>query len=168
VTKIVVPRSYMRRSISTEVWQQIKAAYAAGIGLREIARNMNVPEGTVLSRAKREGWTQQIKDAQAIALQSNAITPLQSIAAVMQERGQRYRERVAGISERVVGHVESMDPEEILARSGQFEKIDTIARRTFRLDDVPPSQGCLNLNILTNHSAVQIIADRGSQRPTVE
>ena len=30
----------MRRSISTEVWQQIKAGYAAGIGLREIADKM--------------------------------------------------------------------------------------------------------------------------------
>jgi IS30 family transposase len=67
-------------------WQQIKAGYAAGIGLREIAREMNVPEGTVLARAKRERWTQQIAAAKhAAALpQSNAITPLQSIAAVMQ------------------------------------------------------------------------------------
>ena len=46
--------------VSKDTWQQIKAAYAAGIGLREIARNMNIPEGTVLARAKREGWTQQI------------------------------------------------------------------------------------------------------------
>jgi hypothetical protein len=75
----------------------------------EIARNMNVPEGTVLARAKREGWTQQIAAAKqaVVTPQSNAITPLQSIAAVMQERGERYRERVAGVSERVVGHVES-------------------------------------------------------------
>ena len=28
-----------------------------------------------------------------------------------------------------------------LTRSARFEKIETIARRTFRLDDVPPSQG---------------------------
>jgi hypothetical protein len=120
----------------------------------------NVPEGTVLARAKREGWTQQIEAAkQAAALtQSNAITPLQSIAAVMQERGERYRERVAGVSERVVGHVESMDPDEILARSGQFEKIDTIARRTFGLNNAPSGQGCLSLNILTNHSLVQVKA----------
>ncbi len=130
----------MRSSISTEVWQQIKAAYAAGIGLREIARNMNVPEGTVLARAKREGWTKQIEAAkQAVALtQSNAITPMQSIAAVMQERGERYRERIAGVSQRVVGNIEAMCPDEILARSAQFEKIDTIARRTFGLNDVPP------------------------------
>ena len=80
------------------------------IGLREIARKMNVAQGTVLARAKREGWTQQIKAAkQAAALpQSNAITPLQSIAAVMQERGERYRERIAGVSEKVAGHLEAM------------------------------------------------------------
>src|SRR5678816_1559543 len=121
-------QSFMRLSKNT--WEQIKAGYAAGIGLREIARKMNVPEGTVLARAKREAWTQQIAAAkQAVALtQSNAITPVQSIAAVMQERGERYRERVAGVSEKVINHVEAMHPDEILTRSAQFEKIDTIAR----------------------------------------
>jgi uncharacterized protein YjcR len=146
--------------LSKDTWNQIKAGYAAGIGLRELARKMNVAEGTVLARAKREGWTQQIEAAKhAIAsTQSNAITPMQSIAAVMQERGERYRERVAGVSERVVGHVESMDPDEILTRSAQFEKIDTIARRTFGLNEAPPSQGSLSLNVLTNHSVVQVKA----------
>jgi hypothetical protein len=160
----------MHCSISTEVWQQIKAGYAAGIGLREIARKMNVPEGTVLARAKREGWTQQIAAAkQAVVLtQSNAITPLQSIAAVMQERGERYRERVAGVSEKVIGHVEAMHPDEILTRSAQFEKIDTIARRTFGLSNAPSGQGYLSLNILTNHSLVQVVADSGSQGQTAE
>jgi len=57
---------------------------------------------------------------------------------------------VGGISEKVIGYVESLDPDEILARSAQFEKIDTIARRTFGLNDVTSSQGCLSLNILTN------------------
>jgi hypothetical protein len=155
--------------LPADTWRQIKAAYAAGIGLREIARNMNVPEGTVLARAKRECWTQQIAAAK-IASQPqlakeivkadaiNAITPMQSIAAVMQERGERYRERVAGVSERVVGHVESMDPDEILTRSAQFEKIDTIARRTFGLNEAPPSQGALTLSVLTNHAVVQVKA----------
>jgi len=52
----------------------------------------------------------------------------------MQERGERYREHLAGVSEGVVGHVESMDLDEILSRSSQVEKIDTVARRTFGLD----------------------------------
>ena len=50
----------MRAKISTETWAQLKVAYASGIGLREMARNMNIPEGTVLSRAQREGWTPSI------------------------------------------------------------------------------------------------------------
>lgn len=69
---------------------------------------------------------------------------------------QANRERIAGVSERVVGHIEAMCPDEILTRSAQFEKIDTIARRTFGLNDVTPNQGCLSLNILTNHSIVQV------------
>jgi hypothetical protein len=152
--------SPIRRKISAEVWDQVKTAFAAGIGLREIARNMNLPAGTILARAKSEGWTQQIEAAkQAAALtQSNAITPLQSIAAVMQERGERYRERVAGVSERVVGHIEAMCPDEILTRSAQFEKIDTIARRTFGLNEAASGQGSLTLSVLTNHAIVQVKA----------
>jgi hypothetical protein len=155
--------------LSRDTWEQIKAGYAAGIGLREIARKMNVAQGTVLARAKREGWTQQIEAAKhAIAsTQSNAITPtpLQSIAAVMQERGERYRERVAGVSEKVIGHVEAMHPDEILSRSAQFEKIDTVARRTFGLNEAPPSQGSLTLSVLTNHAVVQVKTQNGP-RPT--
>jgi len=51
----------MRRTISSQTWQQIKTAHASGIGLREIARNMGIPEGTVLARALREGWTRDIR-----------------------------------------------------------------------------------------------------------
>ena len=53
----------MRNRISSERWEQIKVAYVSGIGLREIARKMNIPEGTVLAHAKRDGWTQQIQVA---------------------------------------------------------------------------------------------------------
>jgi hypothetical protein len=42
------------KRIPSDTWQQIKTAYAGGIRLREIARNMGIPEGTILSRAKRE------------------------------------------------------------------------------------------------------------------
>src|SRR5436190_23705067 len=82
----------IRSRISAERWEQIKTAYAAGIGLREIARKMNIPEGTVLARAKRHGWTQQIQVAtgQLTVMQSDAITPVQSVpqslAAILAER----------------------------------------------------------------------------------
>ena len=39
----------IRSRISSERWEQIKIVYVSGIGLREIARKMNIPEGTVLA-----------------------------------------------------------------------------------------------------------------------
>lgn len=52
-----ITRERMRRKITNETWEQIKTGYAAGVNLREIARQMNIPEGTVLAHAKRHGWT---------------------------------------------------------------------------------------------------------------
>ena len=87
----------MRRKITNETWEQIKTGYAAGINLREIARKMEIPEGTVLAHAKRHGWTQQIQVAtrEVGVMQSDAITPVQSVpqslAAILAERRERTK-----------------------------------------------------------------------------
>ena len=87
----------MRRKITNETWEQIKTGYAAGVNLREIARKMNIPEGTVLAHAKRHGWTQQIQIAttEVGVMQSDAITPVQSVpqslAAILAERKERTK-----------------------------------------------------------------------------
>ena len=62
----------VRRTITKSTWAEIHTAYASGIGLREIARNMGIPEGTVLARAKREGWTREIQNAKALAKREDA------------------------------------------------------------------------------------------------
>ena len=41
--------------LSAAQWEQMKTAYASGLGLRELARNAGNSAGTVLARAKREG-----------------------------------------------------------------------------------------------------------------
>ena len=150
------------RRISKQTWEQIKAGYAAGIGLREIARKMNVPEGTVLARAKREGWTRQIEAAkQAIALtQSNAITPLQSIATVMHERGERHRERIAGVTEKVLPHLEGMQPESILDRVHDIEKYDRLARRNYGLSDNQAGSGSLDVRVLAGRGRILVAIDQ--------
>lgn len=87
----------MRRRIPNETWEQIKTGYAAGVGLREIARKMNIPEGTVLAYAKRHGWSQQIQNAtrELSVMQSDAITPVQSVpqslVAILAERKDRTK-----------------------------------------------------------------------------
>src|SRR4030095_264635 len=97
-------------------WAEIRTAYASGIGLRELGRNMGIPEGTVLARAKREGWSKQIESAKALAKRdtSTAVTPLEAVSASMQQRGERHIGRMAGIVERGTGHVEAMEPGAIL------------------------------------------------------
>src|SRR5437879_1291453 len=126
-------------------------AYATGsIGLREIARNMGIPAGTVLARAKREGWTREIQNAKALVKREDAplaVTPVQAVAASMQQRGERHLERMAGVSERGVDHIQTMDGPEILNSVDQIDKLDKVARRTFGLNDNPFPPG-FTLNVL--------------------
>jgi len=132
------PRGRVRSRISVDVWEQTKTAYASGIGLREIARNMNIPAGTILSRAKREGSTREIQNAKALVKREDselAVTPVEAVAATLAERGQRHLKRMAGVSERGVDHIETMDGPEILNSVDRIEKLDKVARRTFGLSD---------------------------------
>jgi hypothetical protein len=79
----------VRKRLSDLEWEQVKTAYASGIGLREIARKMNIPEGTVLARAKREGWSKQISDAKSLAKRDDtmpAVTPMEAVAITLNER----------------------------------------------------------------------------------
>jgi len=86
--QLPLPRRVLRSRISSDVWEQTKTAYASGIGLREIARNMNIPEGTVLARAKREGWSKQINDAKSLGKRDDKprVTPMEAVAFTLNER----------------------------------------------------------------------------------
>jgi hypothetical protein len=149
----------MRRTITNETWEQIKTAYAGGVGLREIARNMGISEGTVLSRAKREGWTRQIQSAKALAKREDAAlaTPFEAAAMSMRQRGERHVERMAGVSERGVDHIETMDGHQILSRVDQIEKLDKVARRNFGLDEIRP--GGIQINVLSGNFGVELVRD---------
>jgi hypothetical protein len=142
----------MSRRLSSAEWTQIQIGFASGIGLRQMARNMGIPAGTVLAKAKRDGWTKQIAEAKAAPVaQSNSIatTPLQSVTLSMLERGQAHVERMAGIAEKVVPHVSKMKPNEILESVHEVEKLDRMARRTFGLGDGTGSNTPLvNVNLL--------------------
>jgi hypothetical protein len=146
----------LRSRISADVWQQVKTAYASGIGLREIARNMNIPEGTVLARAKREGWTRQIQNAKALAKPEDtatAVTPFEAVSASMQQRGERHVGRIANIVEKTLPHVEAMQPGTILDCIDDVDTLDKVARRTFRLDETGHGGGN---NVMVNVALLEI------------
>jgi hypothetical protein len=57
---------------------------------------------------------------------------------------------MAGVSERGVGHIETLDGPEILNAVDQIEKLDKVARRTFGISDVKEdsTQWAVNIAIL--------------------
>lgn len=58
---------------------------------------------------------------------------LKAAAMSMAERAERHVERMAGISETAVDHIETMDGPEILNSVDKVEKLDKIPRRNFGL-----------------------------------
>jgi hypothetical protein len=140
----------VRRTIAKATWAEIRTAYASGIPLRELARNMGIPEGTVLARAKREGWTREIQNAKALVKREDsapAVTATEAVAITMQQRGERHLGRMANIVEKTVPHVEAMEPGAILDRIDDVETLDKIGRRTFRISDATEDQTRWAVNI---------------------
>ncbi|MGH8092682.1 MAG: hypothetical protein ACREIF_04340 [Chthoniobacterales bacterium] len=119
---------------------------------------MGIPEGTMLARASREHWTQRIDAARNLAQPAErAIVPAcDAAAATMHERGARHVERMAGVTEKVLPHLEAMEPGEILDKARNLERLDFVARRNYGLENQPPG-GAVNVNILTNRAAIQIL-----------
>jgi hypothetical protein len=134
---VVKIASVSRKKISPEIWEQAKIAFASGsIGLRELARKMKIPQGTMTARASREGWTQNIAAARAATTdeQSVAVKPtvLQAVGESLQARGQRHVERFANISENVTAHIETMHPAITLASMDVVEKFDRMGAEDLR------------------------------------
>ena len=141
----------MRRKIPNETWEQIKTGYAAGVGLREIARKMNIPEGTVLAHAKRHGWTQQIQIAtREVGVQSDAITPVQSVpqslAAILAERKERTRlglsKYTAEAAERAAEHPDK------LGIAGKVKDVADVHKTLWPAEN--QAQSILNVAVLTS------------------
>jgi hypothetical protein len=125
---------------------------------------MGIPEGTVLARAKRDGWTREIQSAKALAKREDTAlaTPVEAAAMSMRQRGERHVERMAGVSERAVDHIETMQGGEILNSVDRIEKLDKVPRRTFGLNDDNPD-GHLSLNVL-NLGALDIRVGESQSR----
>src|SRR5205823_663312 len=137
------------KRIPESTWAEIRTAYASGISLHEIARNMNIPEGTVLARAKREGWSRQRDNAKALVKREEAakvVTPFEAASATMQQRGERHLCRMVNIVEKTMLHVEAMEPGAMLDRVDDVENLDKVARRTFGISDHDsPDQVLVNI-----------------------
>jgi hypothetical protein len=80
---------------------------------------------------------------------------MQSVVTSMVQRGQRHVERMAGVTEKVLPHLESMRPEYILAKSDKIKKYNRVARLNYGLGDSTVG-GSLTINVLTNQAALNV------------
>ena len=78
------------------------------------------------------------------------MTPVEAVSASMQQRGERHLGRMANIVEKTMPHVEAMEqPDAILDRVDDVEKLDKVARRTFGIsDDDVHGNNMVNIAIL--------------------
>lgn len=170
----------MKTRISQSTWDSIKTAYASGVGLREQARNLCIPAGTLLARSKREQWTRQIAEAKLIERPElarelarpdaiEAISPMQSAAMSLRERGERHIQTMAGVIERTMPRVEAMDADEVLDHVEKVDRYDRLARRQYGLDAMSGDKiGLLQINFLSSgieSSGTVIEVEPGENEP---
>ena len=148
----------MKQRVSESTWAEIRTAYASGLGLRELARNIGIPAGTVLARSKREGWSAQIRNAKTLATrpaEPPGTTPTEAAAMSIQERGERHISRVAGLTENLLTTFERLPEAEQLHIVDKLDTVDKIGRRTYGLNDAP-STNIQVVNLLTVSGAAML------------
>ena len=62
---------------------------------------------------------------------------------------------MAGITDKVLPHLESMKPGEILDSARNLERFDYVARRNYGLEHQPPTGGGIHIGLLTGQVAIQ-------------
>jgi hypothetical protein len=65
---------------------------------------------------------------------------------------------MAGVTEKVLPHLESMQADSVLDRVDDIEKYDRMARRNYGLSDKEDGSGTLNLNVLAGRGGRTIVA----------
>src|SRR5688500_1396191 len=92
----------------TANWEALKAAYLQGTPLPEIARQSGVNYHALRAHAQRHRWK---ADAAA-----GAAMMQQAVAATLAERGTNWSNRMAGLVEKRLDYLESLDPSKLKLR----------------------------------------------------
>lgn len=119
-----------------EIWIEVRTAYAAGLTLRGIAAKFEMPAGTILARAKREGWTQQIERAKAIVpQQSKAIIPGNATVSAIADLGRESRLALGKGLHKASAHVANLKGAEIVAQADKVSSLTKASATVFGWQD---------------------------------
>jgi len=179
-----------RVELPPETWRKIQAAYELDPShptLDHLGRVYGVTESTVCKRARRESWHRKdslaVQTIQAIERDNKAI--VERTAATVTDRLTKQiadtlepwiaKEKTRHIRTQVkrskialaqldqhINRDSLLSPKDSSFIAKTADTWDQIMRRNLGLTDGTVGTGSLNLNILTNHSAVQINPSTGT------
>lgn len=100
-----------------------------------LAGKLGIPTGTVLARAKREGWTQAIEKAKAfVPQQSKAITPGNATASVIANLGRESR-LALGRLHKASAYIANLKGAEIVAQADKVSSLTKASTTVFGWQD---------------------------------
>lgn len=139
------------------------------VGVREAARQMNIPAGTVLAWANRGQWLQSKRDAierktaaieqsrnqsptydaktGAIVSQSTAITPADSLANTLADENNRTKLGFSRAAVKVAETAGAWKPGKILNKSRELRDVATIAGKVHGWDESKGDDKRVMINI---------------------
>lgn len=158
-------------------WFAIKREYETSTtSQRDLAEKHQVPASTLMKRAMREKWKQgsklvraAVRDVEARAGElaqervANDLAPwIAQMRSEITKRGYRLGER--GI-ERIERMFETLEPDDGKTEANvanAAERYLRLARTSLGMNDGGGVGGAVNLSILTNQAAVQVVASSAS------
>lgn len=158
----------MPKRYPPQIWNEIRTAHAAGGGLREMARHFGIPEGTVLFRAMKEGWSEQIRKAREAATQSKQIIPGEKTAQVLGTLAQKSRIALAKGLHKGAEHVESMTGAAIIEKAPQIASLTRASGQVFAWQDSAPPTLRLDVIAGMRGNEIGIAASVSLDAPSVE
>jgi hypothetical protein len=124
-------------------WGLVRGMAVSGIPLREIARQLGIPAGTVLWHSKNEGWgiaqkfghdphPSRVSCSRKAQLKLAADQTAQAAnGASLYTKNIRVRHAISSALQKVAQHLESLPTDELFARCKELEAITRSADKLF-------------------------------------
>jgi hypothetical protein len=122
--------------LSAGAWQDIKAAYLVGGGLRALARQAGLSENTILVRAHREKWSDQRQAALARIMPQTAHE--ESLEITQGRLLERHLLNMLAVSQRLSDYSASLPDGLAFEGIAKIDTMDRLARRQLGLDKAEP------------------------------
>lgn len=118
--------------LSAGAWQDMKAAYLVGGGLRALAREAGIPENTILVRAHREKWSEQRQAALARIMPQRAHE--ESLEISQGRLLERHLLNMLAVSQRLSDYASGLPDGVAFDGIAKIDTMDRLARRQLGLD----------------------------------